>query len=107
MLKRLFGIGLAAAILMVAGPSMAVVVPLAVASDTVLTEPAPTDCLASFNPASVMLLVEVESGCDTVLAEVTGLCLAPAPAAPTSVIVGVLDPDLGVSCTNIRPSPPG
>ncbi|MBN9335633.1 hypothetical protein [Devosia sp.] len=65
------------------------------------------DCLASFEPSNAVLLVEAESGCDAIIADATGLCLVPANSVDFRPIVGVVDPVQGVTCTSIRPSPPG
>lgn len=73
---------------------------------TKLASPA-VDCLASFDPSSTVVLVEVNAGCDAVLAEATGLCLAPADRTDLRPVAGAFDPFQGVSCTSIRASPPG
>lgn len=107
MFIRLLGIGLAAALLAVFAPVMAA--PSAAPAFLEELEAAPqiNDCLASFEASTAVLLVEAESGCDIVLAEATGFCLVPVAAAPLHRVAGVFDPEQGVSCTTLRPSPPG
>lgn len=107
MFIRLLGIGLAAALLAVSAPAMAAPSAASVFIEEMEAAPQVNDCLASFDASTVVLLVEAESGCDVVLAEATGLCLAPVAAAPLERIAAVLDPEQGVSCTTLRPSPPG
>jgi hypothetical protein len=107
MFIRLLGIGLAAGLLAVSAPVMAETSAAPTFIEEMEAAPLINDCLASFDASAAVLFVEAESGCDVVLAEATGLCLAPAAAAPLERIAAVLDPEQGVSCTTLRPSPPG
>lgn len=108
MIKRLLGLGLVAAFLAISGPALAAThVAAPVASDPDVKSEL-NDCLASFDAGPALLLVEVVAGCDPLLAETTGLCLVPAdPAIGFEGVVGVLDPEQGVTCTTGHPRPPG
>lgn len=107
MFIRLLGIGLAAALLAVSAPAMATPSAASAFLEEMEAPPLLNDCLASFDASTAVLFVEAKGDCDVVLAEATGLCLAPAAVAPLDRIAAVLDPEQGVSCTTLRPSPPG
>lgn len=108
-MKLLRFIGLAAAAAMLfAFPAVAAVSPGAVLLDQVQATPSVNDCLASFDQSAVMVFAPAEQNCDVTMAELTGLCLVRSdPATVPSTIVAVFDPALDVTCTSIRPSPPG
>ena len=65
------------------------------------------DCLTSFDPAAAIIFVEADQNCDVVMAELTGLCLAPAAEPLPPRIAAVLDPGLAPSCIpDIDTGPP-
>ena len=107
MFIRLLGIGLAAALLAVASPAMAATSAAQTILEEIETVPQVNDCLGSFDADAAILFVEADKGCDPVMADITGLCLVMAEPSLVLDVVAVLDPEQGVSCTSIRPSPPG
>ena len=91
-----------------ASPAAAAVSPTTIVPFEIVQPGQDHDCLGSFAPSATMLFVEAKSGCDAVMADLTGLCLVPAPASTLpGRIAAVLAPDLDLTCTHIRPSPPG
>lgn len=65
------------------------------------------DCLASFDPAFNIVFVEADQNCDAVMAELTGLCLAPTADPLPPRIAAVLDPGLDLTCIpDIDTGPP-
>lgn len=108
-LLTLFGAGLVALCMSAAAaaPAIAAADPYRPVVIEMLAPAPAVDCLASFDTDAVILFVESDRGCDVTMAELTGLCLSPATTALPVAIAAVLDPDLGISCTSLRPSPPG
>lgn len=66
------------------------------------------DCFASFEPSTAIVFVEAQTNCDAVMAELTGVYLAPVAIDHLPLrVAAVLDPVEGLTCTSTRPSPPG
>jgi hypothetical protein len=105
-LMSIIGMTLAAALCLAIPASAAVAIYDPIAP---LVAPAQVnDCVTSLAVENAILFVEANQGCDLTMAELTGLCLAPvAVQAVPARIAAVLAPDLDISCTATRPSPPG
>lgn len=105
-IMSLLGASLAVALLF-AFPANAAVSP---AYDPIAPLMAPlevNDCVVSLAVDNAVLFVEAVDSCDVTMAELTGLCLAPATEPASAHIAAVLASDLDISCTSLRPSPPG
>jgi hypothetical protein len=105
-IMSLLGASLAIALLC-AFPASAAVAP---SYDLVARMAAPIDeCVVSLAVDNAILFVEAtQDMCDATMAELTGLCLAPASESMPAYVAAVLAPDLDISCTTgTRPSPPG
>lgn len=103
-LTSLLGLSVAAALFLVAAPAMAAVSP---AFDTVAPIQVVDDCLAITPTTEAKFFMDAAQGCDATVAELTGLCLVETSAAPPARIAIVFIPNADLSCTAIRPSPPG
>ncbi|HEV7345772.1 MAG TPA: hypothetical protein VGN60_09110 [Devosia sp.] len=106
-LMRLIGVSVAAALLF-AFPAAAAVSPAYDLVAPILTpDQVIDDCVVSLGLEDTILFVEATQDCDPTMADLTGLCLAPATDPLPARIAAVLAPALDISCTATRPSPPG
>lgn len=65
------------------------------------------DCVVSAGVDQAIHFVEAKQDCDATLAELTGLCLVETTEPMPARVAAVFAPDFDLTCTAIRPSPPG